>query len=256
MSRNEKRFSNKVAVVTGGSVGIGRAVALALAEEGAAVVIGDLLVKEGREVESLINSSGGQCLFVRTDVAGEADCKGLVEAAVSRFGALDCAVNNAGLEQSGRPIVESTPEEFDRIMHINVMGVLMGMKHQIPALVRRGGGAIVNIASIAGLVGFAGAPVYVASKHAVIGLTKTAALECAPRNVRVNAVCPGAIQTDMIERFIHRDPAQRAAMTAAHPMGRFGRPEEIAGAVLWLCSAESAFVTGQSIVADGGYTAQ
>jgi NAD(P)-dependent dehydrogenase (short-subunit alcohol dehydrogenase family) len=195
-------------------------------------------------------------MFVRADVSREDDCRALVEAAVSNFGGLDGAVNNAGVEQSGRPLVEITEAEFDRIMRINVLGVLMGMKHQIPALLRRGGGSIVNIASIAGLLGFPGAAVYVASKHAVLGLTKTAALEHARDNIRVNAVCPGAIQTEMIERFTQHDPARRGALVAAHPLGRFGQPAEIAATILWLMSPASSFVTGQSITADGGYTVQ
>jgi NAD(P)-dependent dehydrogenase (short-subunit alcohol dehydrogenase family) len=249
-------FAGKVALVTGGSAGIGRATALALGCAGAKVVLGDLLEAPGREVVDLIAAAGGEAVFVPADVAEEADCRALVETALSRFGALDCAVNNAGVEQSGRPLTETTREEFDRLMHINVLGVLMGMKHQIPAMVSRGGGAIVNLASIAGLIGFPGAAVYVASKHAVLGLTKTAALEYAESKVRVNAVCPGAIQTEMIERFTGHDAARRAALAAAHPMRRFGRPEEISAGILWLCSEESSFVTGQAIVMDGGYTVQ
>jgi len=249
-------FQDKVVIVTGGSAGIGRATALAFAAEGASVVIGDVLEKQGRDLQARIKTSGGRAIFVRADVAQEADCRALVDAAITEFGGLDAAVNNAGIEQSGRPIVESTPADFDRIMHINVLGVLMGMKHQIPALTRRGGGAIVNISSIAGLIGFPGAPIYVASKHAVIGLTKTAALEHARNNIRVNAVCPGAIQTDMIDRFIGPDPATRAGLTAAHPLGRFGQPEEIAATILYLCSPASSFITGQYLAADGGYTAQ
>lgn len=250
------RFFGKVVIVTGGAAGIGFATALSFAREGASVVVGDLDEKRGREVEGLIVATGVKGRFMRTDVAREADCRRLVDAAVSGFGGLDFAVNNAGVEQSGTPILSATAEEFDRIMHINVLGVLMGMKHQIPALIQRGGGAIVNIASIAGLVGFPGAPVYVASKHAVLGLTKTAALEHAKDGVRINAICPGAIQTDMIERFTGRDQATRAALQSAHPVGRFGRPEEVAFAVLSLCAPESAFITGQSLTIDGGYTAQ
>jgi NAD(P)-dependent dehydrogenase (short-subunit alcohol dehydrogenase family) len=249
-------FSGKTIIVTGGSAGIGRATALALAAQGAAVVVGDLNPPEGADTEQELARAGGRGVFIRADVAREDDCRALVEAAVARFGGLDGAVNNAGIEQSGRPITRCTAEEFDRIMRVNVLGVLMGMKHQIPALIRRGGGAIVNLSSIAGLLGFPGAPVYVASKHAVLGLTKTAALEHARDNIRVNAVCPGAIQTEMIERFTQHNAAQRTALAAAHPLGRFGNPVEIAAAILWLLSPASSFVTGQQITADGGYTAQ
>lgn len=253
------RFNGKVALITGASAGIGRETAMAFAREGAHVVLGDVAVERGMDVERAILATGARAVFVRTDVSMESDCKALVDAALSRFGRLDCAVNNAGIEQSGTPILHCTAAVFDRLMHINVLGVLMGMKHQIPAMIGRsggGGGAIVNLSSIAGLIGFPGAAVYVASKHAVLGLTKTAALEHAKDGVRVNAVCPGAIQTEMIDRFVHHDPAARAAMTAAHPLGRFGTPSEIASAILWLCSPESSFITGQHITADGGYTVQ
>lgn len=249
-------FAGKIVIVTGGSAGIGRATALAFAREGARVVLGDVHKDGGRELESLLRSEGGQCRFVLADVARERDGAALVAAAVSEFGGLDFAVNNAGVEQSGQPIVSQTPEEFDRIMHINVLGVLMGMKHQIPAMVRRGGGAIVNLSSIAGLIGFPGAGVYVASKHAVLGLTKTAALEHAQDRIRVNAVCPGAVQTEMIERFTRHDPGERQTLEAAHPLRRFARPEEIASTILYLCSAASSFVTGQHVTVDGGYTVQ
>lgn len=250
------RFQGKVAIVTGGGAGIGRETALRLAREGASVVIGDVKEREGREAEGQITQAGGRAAFMRADVAREEDCRALVDAAVSRFGGLDVAVNNAGVEQSGRPIVQITPDEFDRLMRINVLGVLMGMKHQVAAMQRRGGGAIVNLSSIAGLIGFPGAAVYVASKHAVLGLTRTAALERATDGIRVNAVCPGAIQTDMIDRFVHHDAAAKAGLMAAHPLGRCGTVAETAAAILWLCAPESSFVTGQWLTVDGGYTAQ
>lgn len=250
------RFSGKTVIVTGAGTGIGKEAAVALAREGAAVVLGDVAVERGREVEKTIIGMAAKAVFLRADVGAEADCRALVEAAVSEFGGLDCAVNNAGVEQTGMPVIQSTEHEFNRVMRVNVFGVLMGMKYQIPAMRNRGGGSIVNLSSIAGLVGFPGAPIYVASKHAVLGLTKTAALECAKYRVRINAVCPGAIQTEMIDRFLMNDPSARATMMAAHPLGRFGETADIASAILWLCADESSFVTGQQITADGGYTAQ
>lgn len=250
------RFSGKVALVTGASVGIGRETAFAFAREGASVVIADILEGEGASAVRLIESAGGRAFFIRTDVSKEPDIQASVQACLERFGRLDCAVNNAGVEQSGRPIVEITPAEINGILSINVSGVLLGMKHQIPALIRSSGGAIVNLSSIAGLLGFPGAAVYVASKHAVIGLTRTAALECAPKGIRVNAVCPGAIQTDMIDRFVHHDDQAKKGLIAQHPLGRIGQPGEIAEAILWLCSAGASFVTGQHLTVDGGFTTQ
>jgi NAD(P)-dependent dehydrogenase (short-subunit alcohol dehydrogenase family) len=249
-------FAGKVALVTGGSVGIGRETALEFARAGARVVVADILEGEGRETARAIESAGGEAIFVRTDVSVEGDLRTCIGAGVSRFGRLDFAINNAGIEQSGRPIVEATPEECDRILSINVRGVLMGMKHQIPEMQRQGGGAIVNIASIAGLVGFPGAAVYVASKHAVLGLTKTAALEHARDRIRVNAVCPGAIQTAMIDRFVGQDQEVKGDLIAHHPLARIGTAAEVASAVLWLCSDGAGFVTGQHITVDGGYTIQ
>lgn len=249
-------FLNKVAMVTGGSVGIGQATALAFAQAGAAVIIADILEDEGRKLARHIEAEGGRATFVRTDVARETELKACVQQAVEQYGRLDFGINNAGIEQAGHPIVEADGEEFRRIIDINVGGVLMGMKAQIPAIRAAGGGAIVNLSSIAGLIGFPGAPAYVASKHAVLGLTKTAALECAHDNIRVNAVCPGAIETEMIERFVQHDAAARKGLVAEHPLGRMGRPGEVAAAILWLCSREAGFVTGQHITIDGGYTAR
>jgi NAD(P)-dependent dehydrogenase (short-subunit alcohol dehydrogenase family) len=246
----------KVALVTGASVGIGRETAIELAADGYSVLVADILVDEGKETVRRIESAGGRATFVRADVSVESDVRASVQAAVSEFGGLDVAVNNAGLEQSGCPITEVTAELCDRILAINVRGVLMGMKHQIPAMRGRGGGAIVNLSSIAGQLGFPGAVVYVASKHAVIGLTRTAALECAPMGIRVNAVCPGAIQTDMIDRFAGHDSAAKAALIAHHPLGRIGTVTEVASAIRWLCSPGAAFVTGQCVTVDGGYTVQ
>lgn len=251
-----KQFTGKVALVTGASVGIGREAAIALAREGAAVVVADVLEAEGAATVRDIQANDGKAVFVRTDVSKEADLKACVRAAVDQFGRLDIAVNNAGIEQSGRSIVDITPDEITRIFGVNVNGVLLGMKHQIPAIHKSGGGAIVNLSSIAGLLGFPGASVYVASKHAVIGLTRTAALECASKGIRVNAVCPGAIQTAMIDRFVQHDAKAKDGLIAQHPLGRIGQPAEIAAAIVWLCSKGASFVTGQYLTVDGGYTTQ
>lgn len=249
-------FHGKVVLVTGASSGIGRETALAFARSGASLVLADVLETQGFDVARLVEAAGAKAFFARTDVSDERQLQAAVASALKRFGRLDIAVNNAGVEQSGRPIVEVTSAEFTRIIGINVGGVLFGMKHEIPAMIRSGGGSIVNLASIAGLVGFVGAPVYVASKHAVIGLTKTAALECAGKKIRVNAVCPGAIQTEMIDRFVMGDAAAKRSLIAQHPLGRIGQPKEVADAIVWLASDEAAFVTGHCLTIDGGYTAQ
>lgn len=254
----------RVALITGASSGIGRATAVRFAREGVAVVATDIIEQPSAGLVDELRASGARATFVHADVTKEDDQRTAVATAVREFGGLDFAVNNAGLELSGMPIVETTAEAYERIMNINVRGVLLGMKHQIPAMIesrkRRGdqstSPAIVNISSIAGLVGFAGAGIYVASKHAVIGLTRTAALECAPHGIRVNAICPGAIQTPMIDRFVHEDASAKADLIARHPLGRIGRPEEIAASIYWLASPDAAFITGQYLPVDGGYTTQ
>jgi NAD(P)-dependent dehydrogenase (short-subunit alcohol dehydrogenase family) len=257
-------MTDQVALITGASSGIGRSAALQFAREGTAVVATDILDEQGQELVEQIRARGGRAVFVHTDVTREEDLQAAVAAALREYGGLDFAINNAGLELSGMPIVDSTAEALERTMAINVRGVLLGMKHQIPALIERRtrsagrtpGPAVVNVSSIAGLIGFPGAAIYVASKHAVIGLTRSAALECAPAGIRVNAICPGAIQTPMIDRFVHQDADAKADLIARHPLGRIGQPEEIASAIVWLCSEGAGFITGQYITIDGGYTAQ
>ena len=249
------QFAGKVALVTGGNAGIGRATALEFARHGAKVVISGRREKEGNEVVAEIKAAGGEAIFVKTDVSKENEVKALIDQTLATFGRLDFAFNNAGVEQNLTPLPEQTEETYDQIMDINVKGVWLSLKHQIPAMLKTGGGAIVNNSSVAGLVGMGMVPIYVASKHAVVGLTKSAALEYAKQNVRVNAVAPAAVETRMYQDFANT-PQMKQMLNAAHPVGRVGQPEEIASAVLWLCSDSASFVTGQTFPIDGGYTAQ
>jgi NAD(P)-dependent dehydrogenase (short-subunit alcohol dehydrogenase family) len=247
------QFVGKVVLITGGNAGIGRAAALEFANQGAKVVVSGRREKEGREVIAEIKALGGKAIFVKTDVSKESDVKAMIEQTLATFGRLDCAFNNAGIVQAPTPLPDQTEETYDQIMDINVKGVWLSLKHEIPAMLKTGGGAIVNNSSVGGLVGFATAPVYVASKHAIIGLTKSVALEYATQHVRVNAVAPGTIETRMFRDFA---PEVRQMLESAHPMGRIGQPEEIASTVVWLCSDGASFVTGQTVPIDGGYTAQ
>ena len=251
-------MEDKVALVTGGGSGIGRASALAFAQSGAKVVISGRREKEGFETVALIKKTGGQGTFIRTDVSKEAEVEALVSQTLGNYGRLDAAFNNAGIEgEVGKQTHEQSIENYRAVMDTNVLGVLLAMKHEIAAMLKNGGGAIVNNASVGGLVGFPGVSVYVASKHAVLGLTKTAALEYARQGIRVNAVSPGGIETPMLHRFTGGPGTDFFNQLAGlHPIGRLGRPEEIAEAVLWLCSEKASFVTGLSLTADGGWTAQ
>lgn len=250
------QFAGKVVLVTGGTSGIGRATAVAFAKEGAKVVVSGRREKEGAAVVQEIALAGGIAHFVAADVAQEADVKRLVEATVAKFGRLDVAFNNAGVELMG-PIAEATEADYRRVFDINVWGVLASMKYEIPALLKTGGGAIINTSSIAGHIGFAGAGVYAATKFAVEGLTKSAALEYAQQGVRVNAVAPGAIVTEMIERFAGGEHSEMGkGMAAMHPVGRMGRSEEVAAAVLYLASDAAKFTTGVSLPVDGGFLAK
>src|SRR5450830_610759 len=246
----------KIALVTGAGSGIGRASARAFAREGAKVVVVDVVVGGGEETVAMIKADGGDAVFVRCDVSSAAEVEAAVKSAVDPDGRLDCAHNNAGIEGPMTSTVDYAEADWDRLLGINLKGEWLCMKYEIPRMLTGGGGAIVNTASIAGLVGFQGLPSYSASKFGVNGITKVAALEYAPVGIRVNSVCPGVIQTPMVDRLIAANPEMEAALVAGTPMGRLGRPEEIAEAVVWLCSDRASFVTGHNMVVDGAFTAQ
>lgn len=249
-------FSGKTAFITGASSGIGEAAAMAFAKSGASVAVVDVNADLGGRVVNSIEKVGGKAIFLKCDVSSGAQVKEAVEKTISVFGNLNFAFNNAGTEGQSAPTADCTEENFDRVINVNLKGVWLCMKYQIPQMLKQKKGAIVNCSSVAGLIGFAGVPAYVASKHGVIGLTRTAALELAKANVRVNAVCPGIIQTPMIERFTHGEAQIQQQLVAGEPVGRVGNPEEVANAVLWLCSDQASFVTGHPLAVDGGWVAQ
>jgi NAD(P)-dependent dehydrogenase (short-subunit alcohol dehydrogenase family) len=245
----------KVVIVTGGTSGIGRDTAVLFAKAGAKVAVAGRREAEGKETVDLVAANGGDGLFVKTDVSQAAQVDTLVQKTVEKFGRLDVAFNNAGIEGSLAPIAEQSEEDWDRTININLKGVWLCLKYEIRQMLKQGGGgAIVNMASVAGLIGSSGFATYCASKHGVMGLTKSAALETARNGIRINVVCPAVIETPMGER-IFGGPEIRPYAIGLHPIGRFGRPMEVAEAVVWICSDRASFMTGQSLVLDGGFLA-
>ena len=250
-----KILEHKVALVTGGTSGIGKATAIALGTAGAKVVFSGRREAEGEDVANSIRKSGAECLFVRSDVSSEADVKALIDKTVATYGRLDCAFNNAGIDSPAKPLHEHSLEHFDKLMAINVRGLFLCMKYELQQMTTQGSGVIINNSSTSGLFAFAGTSPYVASKHAVMGLTRAAALDYAKQGIRINAVNPGLTATELIDRFTNQDPALEEQLASIVPMGRMGQPEEIAAAVVFLCSDAASYMTGQSLVLDGGYTA-
>lgn len=247
-------YSGQVALVTGGAAGIGRATSLAFAENGIKVVVSDLDAVGAAQTVALIQEAGGDACFVHCDVTRDAQVAALIAEVLTRYGRLDYAFNNAGIEIEKGRLAEGDEAEFDAIMGVNVKGVWLCMKHQLPVMLQQGGGVIINTASVAGLMAAPKMSIYCASKHAVLGLTRSAAVEYAKKNIRINAVCPAVIDTDMFRRAHEADPKKAEFAAAMHPVGRIGKPEEVAAAVLYLCSDAAAFVTGVALPVDGGAT--
>ncbi len=246
-------FSGKTAVVLGATAGIGRATALAFAAAGARVVISGLGTQEGRAVEADARRAGAEALFIEADVTRAAEVRAVIDGAAGKFGRIHAAVNNAGIEGRFGPVEAASEEDFDRIIGVNLKGVWHGLKYEIPHMLAHGGGAIVNTASSAGVTGIAHIALYTASKHGVVGLTKAVALELARSRVRVNAVAPGPVDTGLLHRMV-AGQIDVEAIAASVPMGRISQPEEIAGAIVWLCSDAASYVTGHTLVIDGGLT--
>lgn len=247
---------DKICLVTGGSTGIGRSAALTMAGEGATVVIGDVDVERGNETVSLVEQEGCEALMVPCNVAETSEVEALVGQTFEKFGRIDCAFNNAGIEGAIGPLADLEEADWDRTINVNLKGIFLCMKHEIRAMLVQGKGAIVNTASVAGLVGAGTMPAYAASKHGVVGVTKSAALVYASAGVRINAVCPAVIETEMKDRSVAATPKIEPLIRAQHPIGRFGQPQEVAEAVVWLLSDAASFVTGHALAVDGGFVAQ
>jgi NAD(P)-dependent dehydrogenase (short-subunit alcohol dehydrogenase family) len=248
-------LENKVGLVTGGTSGIGRETAVLFARAGVKVAVAGRREQEGEKIVDLIQAAGGEGLFVKTDISKASQVEALIQKVVESFGRLDLAFNNAGVEGVWAPLTQQTEEDFDRTIDVNLKGVWLCLKYEIQQMLKQGsGGAIVNMASVMGLVGSAGSSAYSASKHGVIGLTQSAALENAKRKIRVNAVCPGFVETPMTDRTLRVSTVHKYVVSC-HPIGRLGNPTEIAEAVVWMCSDRASFMTGQSLVLDGGFLA-
>jgi len=251
------RLKNKVVLVTGGGAGIGRASAVAFAREGARVSVADVDAREGQSTVQKIREADGEAIFIRADVSKVAEVEALVDETIKAYGRLDCAFNNAGIIGELALTADCTEENWDRVIGVNLKGIWLCMKYEIPQMLKQGGGAIVNASSVMGLVGSGnGAPAYIAGKHGVTGLTKAAALEYAQNNIRINAVCPGFIRTQMVEYLTGGSPEAEKGLIAREPVGRLGTTEEVAEIVVWLCSDAASFVTGHALAVDGGYTVQ
>jgi NAD(P)-dependent dehydrogenase (short-subunit alcohol dehydrogenase family) len=249
-------LEGKVALVTGAGSGIGKATALAFAREGALMAVADVEISRGKDTADEIIATGGRAVFLNADVCNSEQVKNMIDQVVDTYGRLDCAFNNAGIAGVQARTADCTEENWDRIMVTNLKGVWLCMKYEIPQMLKQGGGVIVNTSSVAGLVGLWGWSAYAASKHGVLGLTKSAALEYAKAGVRINAVCPSIVNTPMAESFTGGDPRVQEHILAQQPLGRMGTPAEVAAAVVWLCSEEAAFVTGHALAVDGGFLAR
>jgi NAD(P)-dependent dehydrogenase (short-subunit alcohol dehydrogenase family) len=249
-----KILEGKVALVTGGTSGIGKATAITMGAAGAKVVFSGRREHEGEDTAKLIRQAGAECLFVQSDVSSEADVQALVQKTIATYGKLDCAFNNAGIQGSMTPLHEQSVEEFDKLTAINIRGLFLCMKYEIQQMLTQGSGAVVNNSSVGGLVGILGLSPYTASKHAVMGLTRAAALDYAKQGIRINAINPGSIATERMDRFVDEMGTTTDDVAAMSPMGRLGQSEEIASTVVFLCSDAASYMTGQSLVVDGGYT--